>query len=53
VVKATFDETNKQEEVRFGRVGTDVYAGRSGDPGAARVETSAFDEAMKSLDAVK
>jgi hypothetical protein len=34
-------------------VGNDVYAGRSGEPGAARVETSAFDEAMKSLDAVK
>jgi hypothetical protein len=53
VVKVKFDETNKQEEARFGRVGNDVYAGRSGEPGAARVETSAFDEAMKSLDAVK
>jgi uncharacterized protein DUF4340 len=53
VVKVRFDETNKQEEVRFGRVGSDVYAGRSGEPGAARVETKAFDEALKSLDDVK
>ena len=53
VVKAKFDETNKEEQVRFGRAGSDVFAGRGGEPGAARVETSAFDEAMKSLDAIK
>ena len=44
-VTAKFDETNKEERVRFGRVGTDVFAGRGEEPGAARVETSAFDEA--------
>jgi hypothetical protein len=52
-VTARFDETNKEERVRFGRVGTDVFARRGEEPGAARVETSAFDEAMKALDAVK
>jgi hypothetical protein len=30
-----------------------VYAGRGDEPGAAKVETSAFEEAMKSLDALK
>ena len=52
-VTATFDEAKKQERVRFGRVGTDVFAGRGEEPGAAKVETSAFDAAMKSLDALK
>ena len=52
-VTAKFDETNKEERVRFGRVGTDVFAGRGEEPGAARIETRAYDEAMKSLDALK
>jgi hypothetical protein len=52
-VTAKFDEANKQERVRFGRVGTDVYAGVGEEPGAAKIETTAFDEAMKSLDALK
>jgi hypothetical protein len=52
-VTARFDETNKEERVRFGRVGTDVFASRGEEPGAARVETGPFDEAMKSLDALK
>jgi hypothetical protein len=52
-VTAKFDETNKEERVRFGRVGADVFAGRGEEPGAARIETRAYDEAMKSLDAVK
>jgi hypothetical protein len=52
-VTAKFDEANKEERVRFGRVGNDVYAGRGDEPGAAKVETSAFEEAMKSLDALK
>jgi hypothetical protein len=52
-VTAKFDETNKEERVRFGRVGNDVFAARGNEPGAARIETSAFDAAMKSLDALK
>jgi hypothetical protein len=52
-VTAKFDETNKEERVRFGRVGADVFAGRGEEPGAARIETRAYDEAMKSLDALK
>ena len=52
-VTAKFDETNKEERVRFGRVSTDVFAGRGEEPGASRLETSAFDEAVKSLDALK
>jgi len=52
-VTAKFDETNKEERVRFGRIGTDVFASRGEEPGAARIDTKAYDEAMKSLDALK
>jgi len=53
VVSARFDETNKQERVAFGRVGADVFASRGDEPGAARIDAAAFDEALKTLDAVK
>jgi hypothetical protein len=52
-VTARYDETNKTDTVSFGRVGSDVFASRGDEPGAARVEASAFDEALKALDAVK
>lgn len=51
-VTARFDETNKQEKVSFGRVGSDVFASRGDEPGAAKIESSPFDEALKALDAV-
>ena len=34
----------------FGKAGTDVYASRPGEPGAAKIETTDFNEALKSLD---
>jgi hypothetical protein len=43
----------KTETVAFGRSGDDVFASRSGEPGAARVDAAAFDEAIAALDAVK
>ena len=47
-----FDE-NKTETVSFGRAGNDVFAGRADEPGAARVDANAFDEALKAVDAMK
>jgi hypothetical protein len=45
---------NKTETVTFGRTATDVYASRSDEPGAAKIDgTAALDEAMKLLDGVK
>ncbi len=41
------------ETVAFGRAGTDVFASRSGEPGAARVDAMLLDEALKALDAAK
>ena len=37
----------------FGKVGSDVFATRAGEPGAAKIDAARFDEAMKALDAIK
>lgn len=52
-VKATFDERKKTETVTFGRVGTEVFAGRADEPGAAKADAAAFDEALKAFDELK
>jgi hypothetical protein len=51
-VTVRFDES-KMESVTFGRSGNDVFAARSDEPGAAKVDTSSFDEAIKAVDALK
>ncbi|HKT79850.1 MAG TPA: DUF4340 domain-containing protein [Vicinamibacterales bacterium] len=48
-VVAKYDEGKKEERVVFGKVGNDVYAGTV-DPGAAKIEPTRLDEALKSLD---
>jgi hypothetical protein len=53
VVTAKYDEGKKEERVRFGRAGEDVFAARGDEAGAARLDKAAFDEAMKALDALK
>jgi hypothetical protein len=52
-VSVRFDDGKRTEQVRFGRSGSDVFAGQEDEPGAARVETAQFDEAVAALDAVK
>jgi len=47
-----FDD-NKTETVTFGRSAADVVAGRADEPGTARIDAMAFDEAVKALDALK
>jgi hypothetical protein len=51
-VTIRFDD-NKTETVTFGRTGNDVYASRGDEPGAARVMSALFDEAMKAADALR
>jgi hypothetical protein len=51
-VSVVFDE-KKMETVTFGRAGSDVFASRPDEPGAAKLEATAFDDTMKALDAVK
>ena len=50
VVSAKYDEGKKDERVTFGKTGSDVYAARPGEPGAARVNLTEYDEAVKKLD---
>ena len=52
VVTVTFGE-NKQETVSFAKAGTDVFASRMDEPGAAKVEGMGLDDVMKAIDAVK
>jgi hypothetical protein len=44
------DEGRRTETVRFGRTGSDVYAARAGEPGAAKLESSTLDNIIKALD---
>jgi len=50
-VTARFDD--KTETVSFGRSGSDVFAARADEPGAARLESTPYEDALKALDAVK
>ena len=50
-IKASFD--SKMEAVTIGRSGADTFAARTDEPGAARLDTMAVDEALKALDALK
>ena len=47
-----FDE-NKQEKVTFARKGTDAFARRQGDKGAAKIDAAALDVISKAIDALK
>jgi len=49
-VAVKFDEGKKEEKVTFGQSGTDVFAARPGEPGAAKADTADFNEAVKSFD---
>jgi hypothetical protein len=51
VVTASFD--GKTETVQFGRAGADAYAGRTDEPGSAKLETTPYEDAIKALDALK
>ena len=46
-------DNDKTETVTFGRAGADAFGSRSDEPGTARLEASAFDEAEKAIDALK
>jgi len=49
-VYAKFDDGKKEERVTFGKSGSDVYASRPGEPGAAKVNPAEYDEVIKKLD---
>ena len=51
-VAVRFDEGRKEERATFGREGTEVFAAVAGQPGAAKVDATEFDDAVKALDAI-
>ena len=51
-ISAKFDDGKKEERVTFGQAGTEVYASRPGEPGAAKVSAAEFTDLNKALDDV-
>jgi hypothetical protein len=48
-----FDESKKEEKVTFAKSGTDSFASRAGEPGAAKVDAAAVDAVTKALQELK
>lgn len=51
-VATKFEDGTKEERVAFARTGADAYAALPGQPGAAVIPQSAYDEMIKALDVV-
>ncbi len=51
-VVVKFDEGKKEEKVTFGQAGSDVFAVRPSEPGAAKADSADFSDAIKSLDEI-
>ena len=49
-VTAVYDDGEKTEVVRFAKSGSDVYAVRQDEPGAAKLPAIAYEDALKALD---
>jgi len=52
-VVVKFDDGAKEERVTFGQSGSDVYAARPGEPGAAKVDSTDYTQAVKAVDEIK
>jgi hypothetical protein len=52
-VTIKFDEGKREEKVALARSGSDGYAARTGEPGAAKVDIAAIENIVKSLEALK
>ena len=48
-----FEEGKREEKTTFARSGSDGYAARAGEPGAAKVDIAAIENIVKSLEALK
>jgi hypothetical protein len=48
-----FDEGKKEEKVTLAKAGSEGFASRAGEPGAAKVDASAIDAATKALQELK
>jgi Domain of unknown function (DUF4340) len=52
-VTMKYDDGKKQERVVFGRQGSDAFARRDGDNGAAKIDAATLDGIIKALEALK
>lgn len=52
-VTVKFDDGKREEKTAFARSGSDGYAARAGEPGAAKVDIAAIENIVKSLEALK
>jgi hypothetical protein len=52
-VAVKFDEGKKEERVALAKAGADAFGARAGEPGAAKVDASAIDAAVKALQELK
>jgi Domain of unknown function (DUF4340) len=55
VITVKFDDGKKEERVTIGKPGSspDVFAARPDQPGALKIETGKYDDALKKLDALQ
>jgi hypothetical protein len=49
-ITVKFDDNKKEEKVTFGQSGSDVFAVRPSEPGAAKTDSADFTESIKTLD---
>ncbi len=49
-VSVKFDDNKKEEKVSFGQSGSDVFAVRPNEPGAAKTDAADFNESVKTLE---
>ena len=52
-VTIRFDEGKKEEKVTFAKAGTDAFASRAGEPGAAKIDAATLDSIVKALQELK
>ena len=52
-VSARFGDDGTEEQVVFWRSGEETFAVNGGEPGAARIDSQAFDDALAALDAAR
>jgi len=53
VITVKFDDGKKQESVKFSGTGPDIFAARSDQPGAMKLELGKYDAAIKKLDSIQ
>src|SRR5262249_24608122 len=52
VVTVKFDEGKKEEKVTFGQSGSEVFVIRPGEPGAAKADSTDFNDVIKTFDEI-